>query len=143
MLFSTVSFFFFSSRRRHTRLQGDWSSDVCSSDLLAFLLLAELNHLSEPPAVVVQLHAEETGRSGYVRYVTSRYGDLVDAFSLTSRDLADTVMAYGIPEPKCHVIYTGVDAEREFSPRHHRPAAELGDGVANVLFPARLTAQKD
>src|SRR5256885_12471771 len=26
---------FFSSRRRHTRLQGDWSSDVCSSDLAA------------------------------------------------------------------------------------------------------------
>src|SRR5690606_40976937 len=25
--------FFFSSRRRHTRLSGDWSSDVCSSDL--------------------------------------------------------------------------------------------------------------
>src|SRR5688500_20346605 len=25
--------FFLSSRRRHTRLQGDWSSDVCSSDL--------------------------------------------------------------------------------------------------------------
>src|SRR5688500_8651775 len=25
--------FFYSSRRRHTRLQGDWSSDVCSSDL--------------------------------------------------------------------------------------------------------------
>src|SRR5688500_19742763 len=24
---------YFSSRRRHTRLQGDWSSDVCSSDL--------------------------------------------------------------------------------------------------------------
>src|SRR5688500_14487364 len=28
-----VRVFFFSSRRRHTRLQGDWSSDVCSSDL--------------------------------------------------------------------------------------------------------------
>src|SRR5256885_4669219 len=28
-----IFFFFFSSRRRHTRLQGDWSSDVCSSDL--------------------------------------------------------------------------------------------------------------
>src|SRR5256885_8082754 len=28
-----VCCFFFSSRRRHTRLQGDWSSDVCSSDL--------------------------------------------------------------------------------------------------------------
>src|ERR1039457_6114592 len=28
-------FIIFSSRRRHTRLQGDWSSDVCSSDLYA------------------------------------------------------------------------------------------------------------
>src|SRR5215217_7200657 len=28
-------FFFFSSRRRHTRYWRDWSSDVCSSDLLA------------------------------------------------------------------------------------------------------------
>src|SRR2546430_11106192 len=27
--------FFFSSRRRHTRFDCDWSSDVCSSDLLA------------------------------------------------------------------------------------------------------------
>src|SRR5438876_12234861 len=27
-------FFFFSSRRRHTRWTGDWSSDVCSSDLI-------------------------------------------------------------------------------------------------------------
>src|SRR5256885_3948186 len=31
-------FFFFSSRRRHTRLQGDWSSDVCSSDLPGFFV---------------------------------------------------------------------------------------------------------
>src|SRR5256885_13246285 len=30
---SVLLLFFFSSRRRHTRLQGDWSSDVCSSDL--------------------------------------------------------------------------------------------------------------
>src|SRR5438876_1035974 len=28
-----IKFFFFSSRRRHTRWTGDWSSDVCSSDL--------------------------------------------------------------------------------------------------------------
>src|SRR3989454_2809563 len=32
-------FFFFSSRRRHTRLQGDWSSDVCSSDLEGVIAL--------------------------------------------------------------------------------------------------------
>src|SRR3712207_8227041 len=30
---SVCTFFFFSSRRRHTRYWRDWSSDVCSSDL--------------------------------------------------------------------------------------------------------------
>src|SRR5699024_12175113 len=30
-------FFFFSSRRRHTRSKRDWSSDVCSSDLIELL----------------------------------------------------------------------------------------------------------
>src|SRR3712207_8393110 len=30
-------FFFFSSRRRHTRYWRDWSSDVCSSDLVSCL----------------------------------------------------------------------------------------------------------
>src|SRR2546422_7072489 len=44
---STFLFFFFSSRRRHTRCSRDWSSDVCSSDLSA---------LSLPP-----LHATRTG----------------------------------------------------------------------------------
>src|SRR5207249_8152501 len=31
-------FFFFSSRRRHTRSKRDWSSDVCSSDLVRVFL---------------------------------------------------------------------------------------------------------
>src|SRR2546426_11604920 len=39
-----IMFFFFSSRRRHTRLQGDWSSDVCSSDL--DILLVESLHVA-------------------------------------------------------------------------------------------------
>src|SRR5260370_42664283 len=30
--------FFFSSRRRHTRFKCDWSSDVCSSDLVMVML---------------------------------------------------------------------------------------------------------
>src|SRR5690348_18463021 len=37
--------FFFSSRRRHTRWTGDWSSDVCSSDLPAEQLPDESNAL--------------------------------------------------------------------------------------------------
>src|SRR5688572_12737466 len=39
LLFTLFFFcFFFSSRRRHTRFDCDWSSDVCSSDLLPHLL---------------------------------------------------------------------------------------------------------
>src|SRR5207253_6988899 len=34
----TYSYFFFSSRRRHTRWPRDWSSDVCSSDLFSWQL---------------------------------------------------------------------------------------------------------
>src|SRR5947209_16079799 len=33
-IFFDYFFFFFSSRRRHTRYWRDWSSDVCSSDLI-------------------------------------------------------------------------------------------------------------
>src|SRR5207248_5149543 len=33
LVFVVLFLFFFSSRRRHTRSYGDWSSDVCSSDL--------------------------------------------------------------------------------------------------------------
>src|SRR5262249_56545523 len=34
------SSFFFSRRRRHTRLVSDWSSDVCSSNLVSFGLVS-------------------------------------------------------------------------------------------------------
>src|SRR6266542_4235671 len=34
----SMFFFFFSSRRRHTRCYRDWSSDVCSSDLVVRLV---------------------------------------------------------------------------------------------------------
>src|ERR1022692_1909953 len=44
-----INLYFFSSRRRHTRLQGDWSSDVCSSDLShnpsQFIFTPFFNHL--------------------------------------------------------------------------------------------------
>src|SRR2546422_6694148 len=39
-------FFFFSSRRRHTRCSRDWSSDVCSSDLVGLKRLKA--HFSWP-----------------------------------------------------------------------------------------------
>src|SRR5688500_20336151 len=52
-------FFFFSSRRRHTRLQGDWSSDVCSSDLGNALLDQRVDHASAD--VVLAEHDDGAG----------------------------------------------------------------------------------
>src|SRR2546426_6564621 len=53
--------FFFSSRRRHTRLQGDWSSDVCSSDLIATVS----PKLTKPEGRdLVALRVEVRGRNG-------------------------------------------------------------------------------
>src|SRR2546427_3190307 len=49
-------FFFFSSRRRHTRFDCDWSSDVCSSDLDAWFLAAV--PAGTPKPIVDRLYAE-------------------------------------------------------------------------------------
>src|SRR5437762_7514523 len=43
--------FFFSSRRRHTRYIGDWSSDVCSSDLDRHVVEEEV-YLGDMPIMI-------------------------------------------------------------------------------------------
>src|SRR5206468_7275623 len=48
-------FFFFSSRRRHTRSDRDWSSDVCSSDLLLTLAAFVFLYHVESGNVVLML----------------------------------------------------------------------------------------
>src|SRR5256885_6351568 len=55
-LTSMVIVFFFSSRRRHTILQGDWSSDVCSSDLVTDILLAD--YAATLPVVFASSHSQ-------------------------------------------------------------------------------------
>src|SRR5207248_6898935 len=56
-------FFFFSSRRRHTRSYGDWSSDVCSSDLdedaECFHLVSPLVNCGDGPEIVCQIRVGE------------------------------------------------------------------------------------
>src|SRR5690348_5614446 len=53
-----VLLFFFSSRRRHTRWTGDWSSDVCSSDLnvnsMAGNLTAQVRNIAEVATAVAR-----------------------------------------------------------------------------------------
>ena len=110
---------------------------------LGFDLLPDMTCLSEPPAVVVQLHAEEPDKSGYVRYSTRRYGNLVDTFSVTSEQLKQAVVGYDIPPSRVDVIYTGVDGEDEFNPALVAPLELPGNGTPRILWPGRLVEQKD
>src|SRR5256885_12874972 len=71
-----VVFFFFSSRRRHTRLQGDWSSDVCSSDLAGTTVIHRASQLflptlREPPADAEAVNHKLLVRGAFVRQLTA------------------------------------------------------------------------
>src|SRR5690606_41020727 len=77
---SCRSHFFFSSRRPHTRFSGDWSSDVCSSDLnnrdgqgSRFVIRLPLGngHLSKEAIVHVPLDLPKVEK-----VVTSRESDI-------------------------------------------------------------------
>src|SRR2546430_4258352 len=60
-LYIGYSFFFFSSRRRHTRFDCDWSSDVCSSDLVAPRLRTEHGAALPPERGADVAHAGAAG----------------------------------------------------------------------------------
>ena len=64
-------FFFFSSRRRHTRLRRDWSSDVCSSDLQK-----ALDRIGPVNWAVAEEYEKESERSAFL---TEQYSDLVQS----------------------------------------------------------------
>src|SRR5690349_24189629 len=62
----TMCYFFFSSRRRHTRSLRDWSSDVCSSDLALVAGCAAPQPVA--PAVVDQQQYTQAMRDGFAQY---------------------------------------------------------------------------
>jgi glycosyltransferase involved in cell wall biosynthesis len=109
---------------------------------LGFDLMPDMTNLREPPVIVIQHHAEERDRSGYVRYVATRYGNLVDAFSVTSHQLRDAMRDYDIAPSRVEVIHSGVGADDEFDPEHVEPFEDLGHGP-RILWPGRLVEQKD
>src|SRR5690606_40493241 len=73
--------FFFSSGRRHTRFSRDWSSDVCSSDLLVHHRLRRL----APP---MQLHLPVPGPSRRIPHLSlKRHADDVENGVLPCREI--------------------------------------------------------
>src|SRR4051794_467363 len=102
-------------------------------------LLPDLASLPRPPAIVVQLHAEELGHGGYVSYAAARYSALIDGFSVISEPLAHTLRErYDVPSERVHVIRLGADARGEFDPGRVEPIGGVGDTAPAVLWPGRL-----
>src|SRR5580658_7641889 len=99
--------FFFSSRRRHTRLQGDWSSDVCSSDLPlasgAEVVLAQPGG-QQDSAYLVELMRQR--QIGTVHFVPS----MLQAW------LSEASLAQGLPALR-RVICSGEALQRELQER--------------------------
>src|SRR5690348_17370721 len=75
--------FFFSSRRRHTRWTGDWSSDVCSSDLYYRGTLGNGAYDPAAPAVAGAPLINGQVARGLVGVMNS---GLINPFSLTQTD---------------------------------------------------------
>jgi glycosyltransferase involved in cell wall biosynthesis len=110
---------------------------------LGFDLIPDMAALPHPPGIVVQLHVEEPDRSGYVRLLTTRYGNVVDGFSVIGEDLARAVEGYGVPPEKISVIPLGVDGRERFDAERVRPIDGLAPRRFHILHTGRLTAQKD
>src|SRR5262245_66016908 len=75
-------FFFFSSRRRHTRCLSDWSSDVCSSDLKfaggSFVLMPR-KVLTD---IIDRCHRSDVlvSTGGFIERVLARQPDAIDRY---------------------------------------------------------------
>src|SRR6266498_5882411 len=117
-------FFFFSSRRRHTRCGRDWSSDVCSSDLLA------------------GADIDQAGRSGVTNGAAMRIapvgiatpsadlGGLVDRVVEASRATHNTGVALAGAAAVAAAVSAGLDG------------AEVPDAIGLAVTAARRAARR-
>src|SRR2546429_6144656 len=102
-MLSRIGFFFFSSRRRHTRCSRDWSSDVCSSDLgFRYATMGGVSigveDLEIPAEKSSLLHDAEGRVERFQRaYATGqitfgvRYNKVIDAWTHANNDIADAM----------------------------------------------------
>src|SRR5688572_32918898 len=79
-------FFFFSSRRRHTRFDCDWSSDVCSSDVVCAM-----------PTRLVAYAPEDGKLLWWCDGIRFNNGDLSYSSPVVAGDIVVSIGGYGGP----------------------------------------------
>src|SRR6266550_3588021 len=140
-----MGFFFFSSRRRHTRCSRDWSSDVCSSDLDELerradgaLYWAKRNG-KNLCAVSSEVNIEEfddaaDNRLAHLHALVT----MIDAQSLQARDHSENVAAYAVALGRA----LGLDADHIVRLRqaaHFHDIGKVAVSSAILNKPAPLT----
>src|SRR5882762_2483856 len=81
-------FFFFSSRRRHTRFKCDWSSDVCSSDLALLLAAGAKGKRFALPNSRILIHQPRGGSEGQATDIRIQAEEILRMRELTSQIIA-------------------------------------------------------
>src|SRR6266850_323320 len=142
--------FFFSSRRRHTRLQGDWSSDVCSSDLRPLrMLLADsvpasfdVDHRRSPLTVAPQGAGEIAYAARPHHRGTFSFGDI----HLRLRGPLDLVERQGrVAATAPANVYPDLHENRRYDVTLSRgiaDAAAQGDLIAADLVQVRVHVRR-
>src|SRR6266571_7319579 len=139
--------FFFSSRRRHTRLTCDWSSDVCSSDLdSARKLIATLNpdtitrDLDAGVAYVKTLKAARPDRVGVIGFCWG--GGQSFRYATNNPSLGAFVVCYG-PAPNvadiARIKAPGFGAYAENDARIDQGLPEVREAARNAGVSYRVT----
>src|SRR5438876_11751413 len=118
-------FFFFSSRRRHTRWTGDWSSDVCSSDLSC-----AADHGYASGAVDPKRFSRDVG--------TKRKGVAANAGWIARRNIEHTVRDHGrgvvVAEKELDVSrLADLHADQVEPPCHLAEVERVADGEVHLV----------
>src|SRR2546427_9273971 len=103
-MFFSFFFFFFSSRRRHTRFDCDWSSDVCSSDLLRCRVRTD-------PGTFVLLLAVKRPNGAIVHSSRSAFSQAADGARRPVRTLATGIPASSLPPGTYQIAVAVTDAK--------------------------------
>src|SRR6267143_7092467 len=119
--------FFFSSRRRHTRWNCDWSSDVCSSDLAnaghyVFSLGVHKEVAVEDFFAGTRIASEADSRAGSVAGISEHHLDDVDGGAEEARDFFDAAIGDSL------LRHPGAKHGADGAPK-------LVDGVVRKLLP--------
>src|SRR3989449_2884904 len=105
-------FFFFSSRRRHTRCSRDWSSDVCSSDLNTILTV----NLAPTDSNVIWVGTDD-GLVQVTRDGGKTWSNVSGHFPGLTKDVEGRVYQIGVSPFDAGAAYIAIDRHQLDDPR--------------------------